>query len=125
VEYCANCVDLNCWQDATYGSDEDFTCYSQCYFNKCPNNLGEASDLCNCDGHGFCVMGCPANCDEMDPDEQECHIDCLAKYKDVVLCSRYCKKCVTDLGCWNDAAAYGDAEDFVCYNECRKGFCKV
>lgn len=61
----------------------------------------------------------------MDEVEKQCHIDCLEKYKSVVQCAGYCKKCVIDLACWSDTADYGGTADLYCEQNCRGGTCKV
>lgn len=59
----------------------------------------------------------------MEPDEKQCHIDCLANSGDVEVCTTFCEDCVTTNGCWENATAYGDTDDFDCYDDCRGEAC--
>jgi hypothetical protein len=118
LEYCGTCVtDNGCWDDAEYGSEEDVLCFTDCYTD-CESNLGGESDLCACDGHTFCVLGCPENCTPPGT-LYDCNFDCIANQGIAAAeaCAEFCEGCVTTLGCWVDAT-YGDAADQTCYTEC-------
>jgi hypothetical protein len=112
----------SCWSDRTYGSDDDVACYNDCRYEKCEDWLGSSSTLCQCDSHGFCILGCPNNCDSMSDTEKTCHTDCLENMADADECTTWCKTCADTNSCWADAT-YGDSDDFDCYDECRDEAC--
>jgi hypothetical protein len=116
--YCNDCVTVGtCWADAAeYGDAADYQCLSNCY-ETCEANLGAGSDLCSC-AHGFCVLGCPSNCD--DSDLKTCNVDCLATLTAATKigdCEVWCKDCVTTQACWTDME-YGSSADVSCDNDC-------
>jgi hypothetical protein len=112
LTYCTTCtVDNTCWTTLEYGTEDDFTCWDECY-TICDDNLGASSDFCVCNSHNQCILGCPENCTPTDS-FQVCNDDCVDSqgYDNADTCAEFCNDCVGDKGCWAHATAYGDADD--------------
>jgi hypothetical protein len=92
AQKCDKCVTENgCWVDTTYGSESDVKCFHECYdATECAEAFGSESDLCDCDGHGKCVMGCPGKCD--DSLGKTCNVDCLTTSYSEEECHEFCDR---------------------------------
>lgn len=119
---CSRCFNsASCWGNTTtpdaqyYGSESDFFCYETCY-DGCGDYWPTTSLVCNCEGHGACVLSCPQNCAE--GTLKTCNIGCLSELGDLYPCTEYCNTCVKDKQCWSDTD-YGIQTDINCWAPCN------